>query len=189
MKASITKITSDVAALLNRSLALECEPEESPFPDFSFQVALMAPGILAGLLLSSPKVLIDGWRRLDGAIQIDDNGSATLQLPDDFLILGSVKLSGWSRSVDTLAAENNTLRLLQASDVEGVRACSQRPATAVETGGPGGRVLRMYGAGNDDTLEEGWYLPVPAFAGDTLEVPPAIYYQLVKEIAGAIAAG
>lgn len=186
MKATLTKITADVAALLNQSMALECEPEESPIPDFAFQVSLLAPGLLAEILLSAPRVMLEGWRPLTGELMIDGKGIATLKLPGDFLIPWSIKLSGWSRSVDKLMHEDDPGRRWQSSDVAGVRGCPQRPVAFIDIADDGGKCLRLFSAAPGDSLEEGWYLPMPEIKEECLEVPAALYYQLVKGIAEAI---
>ena len=48
-KVSIHEIASGVAAILGESLALDCRPEESPFPDIEDRVRIMAPAVLASL--------------------------------------------------------------------------------------------------------------------------------------------
>lgn len=186
MKAKLSKITGDVAALLNQSLALKCEPEELPIPDFAFRVALLAPGLLADILRESPRVMLSGWRPLAGELKIDASGMATLKLPDDFFLPGTIRLAGWSRSVDRLLHEDDPERRLQASPVEGVRGCRQRPVAFLDIADDGGKCLRMFSATPGDTLEEGWYLPFPAIDGDALEVPPALYHELVKSLAERI---
>lgn len=49
MKRKITQIASDVATLLGESLALECAPEESPFPGIEQRVRLLVPAALAAV--------------------------------------------------------------------------------------------------------------------------------------------
>ena len=51
IEVTFDRLTSDVAAILGESLSLECQPDESPFPGIKERVRILAPGILARLLI------------------------------------------------------------------------------------------------------------------------------------------
>lgn len=63
----LDQLASEVAILLGESLALECQPEESPFPGIKDRVRILAPGILATILILPPPDIT-----LDGTIEISD---------------------------------------------------------------------------------------------------------------------
>lgn len=188
MKVDISKITSDVAALLHESLVAECEPEETLFPDLGLQVAILAPGLLQELLLQSPKSLLSGWKPLNGALTVDEEGIATLDLPDDFLLLGSVRLSGWQRSVDSLLEPEDCRCQLQESPWKGIGGTPERPVAMLGFSKGGGRQLRLFRCAQDAELEQGWYLPVPVLTAGSMEVAPSLYYQLLAKIAESVKA-
>ena len=185
MQKRIEEIAADVACMLGESLVLECEPEESPFPGLASRIGLLARECLATLLLESPKSMLDGWKPLRGELTHDAaTGTATMALPEDFLRLGSVKYSGWKKSVDEITDTGDVEVAIARGLWPGIGVNEWRPLATIEPG-EDGRVLRLYGCPEAGTLEHGLYMPMPALSGDTLEVPAALYGRLCREVVKA----
>ena len=181
---TLSQITADVAALLGESLVLECETEESPFPDFTSRVRLLIPEVLSDLYLSSPKILLTGWKRLAGTLSIDTaTATATLALPDDYFMLGSIRLSGWSHSVEEALSPGAPALAGIGSDIPGVMPDRHRPAAVEEIMAGGTRCLRLYGAADSDAIVSATYMPFPAIREDAVDVPVALYPRLISYIA------
>lgn len=181
---TLQTITTDVATTLGESLVLECETEESPFPDFTSRVRLLATDVLTRLLLESPKIMLSGWKPFGSKITIDeDEGVATLPLPEDYLRLGSIRLSGWSKSVEeTLPAESPRFAG-RGCRLPGINPDKYRPAAEEAIAADGTMTLRLYGATAGDTLISATYMPLPAIHDEQLEVPQALYSELISRIA------
>lgn len=157
MKVEIKKLAEDVATLLGETLTLECETEESPFPGFLPRVGGMVERVLGNLLREAPAVMITGWKPLEGEVVVDADGIGILELPEDFLLLGSVRVKGWNR-------------------------------LKMETGvGPHGKpAVYLHRCSPGAVLQEGCYLAVPKIEEESIEVPPALYPELIKRIADEI---
>lgn len=67
-KVTLNQLATDVAILLGEALSLECQPEESPFPNLSDRVQILAPGILSSLLIA-----VEDDIKLDGSILLPEN--------------------------------------------------------------------------------------------------------------------
>lgn len=154
---SVAKITEDVADRLGESLTLECEPEESPFPGFAARVRALLPGVVRELLMTSPPVLLSGWKALEGRLTVDDDGNGLLALPADFLRLGSLSVTGWNRLV-----------------------CRE------EVSPDGVACLRLHRCRPSATLIRGSYLPAPQLTAEGMEISPAIYPLVVEKIAACM---
>lgn len=67
-KVTLNQLATDVAILLGEALSLECQPEESPFPNLIDRVHTLAPGILSSLLIA-----VEDDIKLDGSILLPEN--------------------------------------------------------------------------------------------------------------------
>ena len=189
MKTDLERLAADVAALLGEPLITECETEESPFPGFTARVGRMATGVLTQMLRESPRALLTGWLPLAGALTTSNDGIPSIPLPEDFLMLGGIKLSHWQRGTDTVISPDHKLASRQYSSWEGIRGNPQRPVALIAIGNGGKRILRLIGGACEaPVLDYGWYMPVPEINDGTIEIPPALYPQLVEQIAGALTA-
>lgn len=181
MWVSIEKIASDVATLLGEPFARECHPAEAPYPDLSVQILLRSTICLSSLLLEASHELIDRWESIPGELMADGDGSASLPLPEDFLIFGGLKLRGWSCPVTMPAPPDGKKRIMQLSPWPGIHGNPCRPAVFLEADNEG-RHLRIYGYIPGDTMEYALYLPVPEVKEGMLNVPPALYPVLLRKL-------
>lgn len=180
---SIKTLASEVATLLGESLAPECEPLDSPFPDIEDRVRVSAPIILTDLILdANPDELFDG-KRLTGGFSINSDGTATLELPDNFLRLAYLKMSEWSRPVTKITGFTDPEFAMQTSPWEGIRGTLQRPVVTEVVGKDGVRSLLLYSCSDKSTPESCIYWERPSVsATDTIEVPSALYLALLRKL-------
>ena len=190
---SLTRLADDVAAILGEALSRDCHPEESPFPDFEDRVRILAPHLLAELIRASPDSALLQPVALTAECAINENGMATIPLPDDFLRLVAVKMSDWEKPATRLLTPYEPLFSRQFCEWAGIRGNQQRPV-AVETfdvaaGGSGAkprRVMQLFSSEKDAKPEYVLYLPVPQFHDDKMEIPDIFYGQLVISLAEKI---
>lgn len=184
MKITLQRLASDVATLLGESLALECEPEESPFPGVMERVRLMASEILSDLICGSPLERLSGGKTLQATAKVADDGMVTIELPEDFLRLVNVKMSDWNMEATVGGEEGSLERALQASGWKGLRGQPERPVAVLDTRPGGKRMLRLYSSGRDAELEYGSYIPRPVFDTEgAMECPDALYGPLLMRLA------
>ena len=186
MKTEIAKIADDVSVLLGEPLLPECEPGDAPFPGLALRVRGLLPAVLGRLLQETQRHLLSGWKELPRTLTVDDNGIGTLSLPDDYLMLGNVRVSHWIRAVEEPAPPDSFKRALQSSEHEGIRGNSDRPVAVETITGNGIRCLKLYSCRRDSAIVEGSYLPVPAVSDGQVDIPPVLYPELIQEIARKI---
>lgn len=135
----------------------------------------------AEAVLSTPVRELTGWRRWPAAEIIpDDSGRGVLPLPDDFLMLLSLRLSSWERPVRDILHPSMWLYRLQNCRWSGLRGTPQRPLAFFTADDDGRRALELFTVGKDPaTVAEGWYMPAPRISGDEIEIPPAAYHTLI----------
>lgn len=105
--------------------------------------------------------------------------AAEVPLPEDFLRLVSVKMSGWERSVSRLILPESPEWECQWSGEAGIAGCPERPRAYIEGG-----ILRALGSlDEDDVLEHirCWRLPEPDSEGK-FHFPETLYPELVDGI-------
>lgn len=183
---SIKNLASDVATLLGESLALECHPQESPFPDIEDRVRILVRGTLANLIAEAkPEELSDGNPLMANPVT-DSQGMVTITLPEDFHRLVCVKMSDWSRAVTEVSPGGTPLSNRQSSRWNAIRGTPQRPVAVMDFNSAG-RILKLYSSGKDAKLETGVYIPRPEISsGDTIEIPGAIYHALLSKLLTAL---
>lgn len=54
-KTTLKQLATDVATLLGETLEPECRPEECLFPSIEHRVRILAPGLLASLIIEDAK--------------------------------------------------------------------------------------------------------------------------------------
>ena len=127
-KIDISRMASDVATLLGESLARECLPEDSPFPDLEDRVKILAPEILALLILEAPHEASGEFKTFPDTPVAGPDGVTILPVPEDFLRLVSLKMSDWEREVTVLSAPGSPEAALQSSRWTGIRGNKSKPA-------------------------------------------------------------
>ena len=182
IKISLKQLASEVATLLGESLAPECQPEESPFPDLEERVRILAPVVLEVLICKSSVEMLSGWAKLEGPVIHDSEGRATLHLPDDFLRLVALKMSDWSLPVTKITSEGDPNYPFTGSRWESIRGSRERPVVTLQLTPSGGKCLKLYGCTEDSTPEYGWYMKRCVSAGDSLEIPKGLYGELLERL-------
>lgn len=82
---------------------------------------------LLRILVTPPDRLL-GWKRLPGqTLTADSEGRVLLTLPDDFLMLLSLRLSNWERPVREVLRADHWLRRLQSLRWPSLRGTPERP--------------------------------------------------------------
>lgn len=179
---SIKKIATDVATILGETLARDCSPAESPFPDLEERVETEVPGILMDLLMNCEAGEIDCLKPLNTDLSITGDSSVRIKLPEDFLRLISLKLSNWLRPVNKTTDQDSPEMIKNLSRWEGVKPGNRNPVAAVSTDGLG-RCLKMAPASGSSSVEYGWYAAVPEISGTgIIEVPGALYSALIDRL-------
>lgn len=185
---SIRELSETVSAILGEPLALDCFPEENPFGNIEERIRTLAPGLLAMLLTESQRDKRGCGKELRGEAEIDASGMVTLPLPDDFFLLGSVKMSDWTRPVVELTPPDAPCAEWIGSSIKGVGGSAKRPVAFLDTDTDHGKSLRLFSSGENATLERGYYIPYPAVSSsDTLDVPLGLLYPLAERIAAILA--
>ena len=188
MQTTLKQITRDVAVMLGEPLLPECEPEEGILPALDSRVRLSAPGVLAELILTLPAEMLTGWKTLTGcSLTVDGNGTGIITLPEDFLRLGSLRLTEMRAGIEKTLADDDPLKEVLCSEWAGVRGSVERPRAVLAPGPDGSRVIKIYSASPEAVIEEGYYISAPVFDGnDRMDVPDRIYGEFVKRLAGEL---
>ena len=183
-RVAIREIAAEVAALMGESLLLECQPEESLFPDLEEQVRIRAPAILSDLILESPpEHLADAGKRMEANPTIDESGTVTLELPEDFLRLLYVRMSDWVRGATELIPFSSPEAARHFSKWKGIRGTRECPAAIRGFTPEGKQCIKLYSSGKDAFLETALYIPFPALDSDEiLEVPERLMPVLLDRL-------
>ncbi|MCH5232003.1 MAG: hypothetical protein J1E78_00085 [Muribaculaceae bacterium] len=181
------QLTEDVAIYLGESLATGCESSESPFPDLEMRVALLAPGMMADLLMEEGCNGVRGGKTLGGELVADSEGTASIVLPDDFMKLQSLLVTGWKMPVTEVSPSDPELLARLRSRWSAVRATSLNPVVTEERDASGRRILRIFGCKPGARLERCCYMPYPTLANiGELELPGNLYLKLLKMLAEVV---
>ena len=198
---TIRQLAGEVATILGDALALECQPEESPFPDIENRVRILAPGILSSLLMESPLDLSGAAKPFPGKVETDSDNSATIPLPDDFLRLAIIRLKGWKRPVFRLTSPAGPEGARQNCKWSGIRGNPDRPVALRDFDSEGNPCIRLIPASGSKaadnqtspdsssgaSLETGAYIPRPAVSdADTISIPPDLKHPLLPALAKAL---
>lgn len=108
---------------------------------------------------------------------------AEVRLPDGFLRLASVKMSGWRCGVCLTALPDSGEWSRQWSAEPGIAGCPARPRAYLDSDGAG-CLLRLVGSeSEEDALEwlTGWCVPAPDEEG-CFDFPEVLYHHLVGAI-------
>ncbi len=104
---------------------------------------------------------VRGWRASSPAtFQADAEGRVVIPLPDDFLSLLSIRLSGWERPVREVLQPSNWLYRLQAMRWTGLRGSPSRPLAFFTVNEEGHPALELFSSEPNApvSLEEFRYL-------------------------------
>lgn len=173
MKISIKQLASDVAALLGESLAPECQPEESPFPDLEERVRILAPMVLSDLIMETGTFLPPGWKEIKTDVQRSEDGIVTLPLPADYLKFVSVKMSDWKKPLTVYITPDDERASPLSSKWEGVKGNRERPVALLLED-------RLEIHTSSGALDFFRYMSRPKVEDGYLDVPEGLYERLVS---------
>ena len=179
---TIQKMASDVAALLGETLAEESHPEESPFPRLADRVRILAPGLLAKLILEATPDSFTGGDPITATPVPGENGSGWLKLPNDFLRLVSIRVSSWKRSVTEITSRGDPDSLRQESEWTGIRGSRTRPVVTSCFDADGNRCLWLHPFETGDMVEHALYLPMPSRDASILRLPKLLHPALLSTL-------
>lgn len=183
MKKSLDQLTSEVSILLGESISSECFPEESPFPDLAQRVRILAPSLLGSILKEAPVELCGILKSIPASGLDHSETETTLKLPDDFLKIGTVKMSGWICEASEISPLSSLASACESSGLEGVKASRSRPAILLTYRADGSKALRLCPANKEDRLEYALYVAVPTISDSGfLEIPDPLYDVLLKAL-------
>lgn len=181
---NISRIINDVALLLGLCPGSIPDGTPSLFPTLADRISAEIDDLAAQAVMAVPRERLTGWRLLPGdGLRIHPDGSATLPLPSDFLMLFNLRMSDWEREVCEILPHDHWLSRLQKSRWHGLRGTPSRPLAFGYPAEGGGKTLRLYSTTPGATLAEGWYLPAPKTdAAGEIEIPPAAYRRLIESL-------
>lgn len=141
------------------------------------------------VVMAAPVHLLDGGVALEDGVFWRDGGCGWLILPDDFMRLVLFRMSDWERPVYEPISAADPLYRLQHSRHRGLRGNPQKPVVAIVTRSEG-RVLEFYSCrGEEATIEQGLYMPLPRvdrYGG--IEIPERCYRAVVYQAAALVTA-
>lgn len=189
IKVALTRLSHDVAVLLGEALSLECHPEESPFPDLEDRVRVLAPGVLSRIVAEAEAGKLKSGKILQGPVTTDENATACLVLPEDFLRLVYLKLDCWTRPLRNLSPPGSLKESLIYSRWKGLRGNHMDPVAVQEIAEGGNFRLRICPASPGSRIETGLYIPEPKIGEDgTLELGAELYPELIERLAQKVQA-
>ena len=109
--------------------------------------------------------------------------AAEVRMPDDFLRMVSVKMSGWLRGAVDVAFPGSAGWERQWSAESGIAGCPERPRAYLDADGSG-LLLRLVGSESEsDSLEwlSGWCVPEADNDGE-FDFPDGLYPELVAAV-------
>lgn len=114
------------------------------------------------------------------------DGGGLLTIPDDFLRLVNLKMTGWNRSVSMVAGEGSDIDLMQRNKY--TRGTAIKPVCVFSHDANGNRVIEYFGVG--DTVEKALYMPIPKVEGSgedaVLPISRLLKQAIVRRAAGLV---
>ena len=136
----------------------------------------------AQAVAETPTEQLSGWLPLAGAtLTVDSSGRGLLSLPEDTLLLHSLRLESWQRPVTEFLPHSHWLRRLQRSRWHGLRGSAQKPLAFHAVDAYGHHALELFSCLPDDTVAEGHYMPKPhTDASGEISIPGAALERCVS---------
>lgn len=110
----------------------------------------------------------------------------TLNVPDDFLRIAILKMSGWNKSVTTLFKENSDIALMQRNKY--TRGTAIKPVCVLSFGNDGKKVIEYFGVSNQ--VEKALYVPIPSITYkegvEYIEMSNLLKESIVRRAAGLV---
>lgn len=193
MNYSVNQLQTDVMGRLgeiSRPLS-SLSDSDVPGPEdvVALKISSMLPEIGKGMLLSASAEMLGGGMPLEAEVKtrIMPCGlySFEIRMPEDFLRIVSVKMSGWRCGVCRLIMPGDAAWEGQWSAEQGIAGCPERPRAYLvnEDEGP---MLRLIGSEDPDAALVHLSIFCIPSAPD-FHFPPGLYPELVAAIADKIA--
>lgn len=187
---TVASVIDDALFLLGEDPAF-CLPEDGgEGRDFSLRGRLRVEveGCAARALAETAPECLTGWQLLpDDGFAITEDGRGILPLPGDFLLLHTLRLSGWKDGVRKIYHPGHWLRSRQDEKDWPLRGSPARPLLFYGIDHEGKRCLEVFGVSEGDTVAEGWYMPAPTINEDgRIDIPPAAYRKCLDLMVSAV---
>ena len=180
-KLKIDLLAQNVATLLGEPSALDCQPEDSPFPGIDSRVRILAPGILTRLLLESDPPPLSVAKPLETSATAGQDGVTEICLPKDFLRLICIKMSDWKCEVNSVISFSDPEFELQSSKWDGIKGNRSRPVALYQIREQNETLIRLFSSQPGTTLDYGWYIPIPVIdETDRIEVADELLFPLTE---------
>lgn len=192
---TLQKLQTDVMARLGEIARPQSQLPESAVPCPEDIVALRAASLLDDV--GSRLIREASLETLGAGVPIEPEVmmrlmpcglyGAILRLPEGFLRLTSVRMSGWRRSVSSIVFPESADWERQWSSETGIAGCPERPRAYIDSDREG-RLLRLLGSvDSSDTLDKlgVWTVPSPGEDGG-FDFPETLYAELVGTIAAKL---
>lgn len=169
---------------MNPALCPDYPPEGCTGESLRHRLRSNLESAAAKAVLSTPREELTGWKRWPDITAVpDEEGGVVLTLPSDFLLLHSLRLRGWERSVREILPADSWLRHLQSCRWSGLRGTPRRPLAFATLDDEGHRGIHLFSVpkNSEAQLLSGWYMPRPAMtsAGD-IDIPPAAIERCIS---------
>ena len=102
-------------------------------------------------------------------------------MPSDYLKLYSLRMPDWKEAVRAVEP-SGSLRAALGANAPRWMICAERPMVT-EHRDDAGIFLRVLGSRSETPTKELYYIPLPAFDGDTLTISKAAYHIMLSSLA------
>lgn len=113
-------------------------------------------------------------------------GGGIITLPDDFLRFVSLRMSGWNRSVTSLAAEGSDIDMMQRNPY--TRGTSTKPVCVFTHTESGKKAIEYFGSSS--SVDKALYMPLPDIEKeggvDVLPISTLLRKSIVRRAAGLV---
>ena len=125
----------------------------------------------------------------ESLLQVNEDGTGYVRLPDDFMRLVIFKMTKWKRPVVEAISDTDPRYFPQKSEFLGIRGGVDKPVCAVTTGNAS-KILEFYSlppGETDKSVEKARYLPLPKIEDNSIlmcrKLVRPIYYQCAGLVA------
>lgn len=183
MNVTLERLRRDYLALLGESPGLSPEleaGEESGVLELEELLGVRLPPLAVEATLETPLLWLDEVESVSPRVTWQ-NDVGRIPLPDDYLRLYSLLMSGWSQPVDH-PESRATLRGSLGTRCPSWMACQENPLV-MEERDESGKFLTVKGvAGRPESPLQLLYVPLPHFTEKKLRISAAAYPRLLEKL-------
>ena len=184
MNIPFSQICRDYLALRGESpdlLPVLEDGEESPVLLLADELRVKIHEAAVKATLETPSIYLDEIKSFATSPLFEDGGAIILRLPSDYLKFYSLRMPDWKEAVRTLEP-SDSLRSALGANAPPWMICAERPMVT-EHRDAVGIFLRVLGSKSESSTKELYYIPLPAFDGDTLTISKAAYHTMLNSLA------